>query len=156
MDNSKSEMVEEATKEPLVNTGTAEAASDPAVQNPQGAKDATPEREPTFKDYVRVFSYANRWDIVLMIAAAIASVGAGITMPLMNIIFGKLVGSFNDYAGPNAQAQMQQDFDDTLNQQSLYMLALFVARFGLNYINKVRRSQKGTPRVPQVYSRPDY
>ena len=43
----------------------------------QAAKAARPEREAEFKDYLRIFSYATKWDYVLMVAAALASLGAG-------------------------------------------------------------------------------
>ena len=38
---------------------------------------AAPEREANFKDYIRIFSYAKRWDYALLAAAALASIGAG-------------------------------------------------------------------------------
>lgn len=94
-----------------------------------------PEREPSFKDYLRIFSYAKPWDFLLMVTAAFASIGAGITMPLMNVVFGKLVGNFNQYFTPGAQSA--DEFQAQLDRQALYMFALFIARFGLNYINKV-------------------
>ncbi|KAK3398067.1 P-loop containing nucleoside triphosphate hydrolase protein [Sordaria brevicollis] len=100
-------------------------------------KQEQPEREATFKDYLRVFTYATKWDYLLMAGAAVASIGAGITMPLMNVVFGRLIGSFNSYAGPeDSDPETQAAFDRLLNQQALYMFALFIARFGLNYINK--------------------
>ena len=40
-----------------------------------------PEREATFKDYLRIFSYAEKFDYALMVAASLASVGAGIVRP---------------------------------------------------------------------------
>jgi ATP-binding cassette, subfamily B (MDR/TAP), member 1 len=109
-------------------------------KTPETAKDpkARPEREAEFKDYLRIFSYAAKWDILLMVGAALASIGAGVTMPLMNIVFGKLVANFNNYFGANAQTE--EEFNAQVNRQSLYMFALFIARFGLNYINKVRTS----------------
>ncbi|KAH8889555.1 P-loop containing nucleoside triphosphate hydrolase protein [Thozetella sp. PMI_491] len=106
-------------------------ASVTAPETAQDANNAAPQREPSFKDYVRVFTYATKWDIVLMIAAGFASIGAGITMPLMNVVFGRLVGNFTAFGAITAA-----QFEDTLKRQSLYMFALFIARFGLNYINK--------------------
>ncbi|KAK3341763.1 P-loop containing nucleoside triphosphate hydrolase protein [Lasiosphaeria hispida] len=100
----------------------------------QQAAGIRPEREANFNDYVRIFTYATKWDFVLMVGAAIASIGAGITMPLMNILFGRLIGDFNAFGGSNPQSQ--SDFNSTLNRIALYMFALFIARFGLNYINK--------------------
>lgn len=114
-----------------------------AAQSPQDSKEEQQqkqeqsEREATFKDYLRVFTYATKWDYLLMAGAAVASIGAGITMPLMNVVFGRLIGSFNSYAGPeDSDAEAQAAFNRVLNKQALYMFALFIARFGLNYINK--------------------
>lgn len=95
----------------------------------------TTERQAGPKDYIRVFSYAKRWDIFFMVAAAISSVAAGVTMPLMIAVFGRLVENFSKFDAPDGQSP--QSFDDTLNQGSLYIAGLFIARFGLNYINKV-------------------
>ncbi|KAL2022705.1 hypothetical protein VTK56DRAFT_4786 [Thermocarpiscus australiensis] len=109
---------------------------DPAGDGHGPAKEvqARPEREAGPADYFRVFTYATKWDFVLMAAAMIASTGAGVTLPLMNILFGRLVGDFNNYFTPNAQTADQ--FTSQVNRMSLYMFALFIARFGLNYINK--------------------
>jgi len=54
----------------------------------------------------------------------------------MNVVFGQLIGQFNDFGTPNS-TQTQGDFEALLNKQSIYLLALFIARFGLSYINKV-------------------
>ncbi|KAK0734121.1 P-loop containing nucleoside triphosphate hydrolase protein [Lasiosphaeria miniovina] len=96
---------------------------------------ARPEREATVKDYLRVFGYATKWDYVLMLGAGIASIGAGTTLPLMNVVFGQVVGGFKSYFGDD-MAQAAADFESQVNRLALYMLAIFVARFGLNYINK--------------------
>ncbi|KAK4136489.1 P-loop containing nucleoside triphosphate hydrolase protein [Trichocladium antarcticum] len=98
------------------------------------AAQARPEREAKASDYFRVFTYAKKGDFALMGAAVIASIGAGVTMPLMNVVFGRLVGDFNAYSTPDALSA--NAFTDQVNRMSLYMFALFVARFGLNYINK--------------------
>ncbi|KAK3394135.1 P-loop containing nucleoside triphosphate hydrolase protein [Podospora didyma] len=127
-------LVEEA-KPPLSKsdgeTTTPETAPDQAP--PAKAVHARPEREATFNDYVRVFSYATKWDYVLMVGAAIASIGAGTTMPLMNVVFGRLVGDFNALGTGGGGGEA---FEQQVNRMSLYMFALFIARFGLNYINK--------------------
>ncbi|KAL2165253.1 hypothetical protein VTH06DRAFT_550 [Thermothelomyces fergusii] len=94
---------------------------------------AQPQREATATDYFRVFAYAKRWDFVLMCIAAIASVGAGITMPLMNVVFGRLIGEFTGFDPETADPD---EFSGTIDRMSLYMFALFIGRFGLNYINK--------------------
>lgn len=90
------------------------------------------ERQPQFKDFIRVFSYAKRIDWFLIFAACISSIGSGITLPLMNVIFGKLVGNFSVYGDGSSAAE----FRKVLNRQALYIFILFLARFTLNYINK--------------------
>ncbi|KAH6888683.1 P-loop containing nucleoside triphosphate hydrolase protein [Thelonectria olida] len=94
-----------------------------------------PERTATFQDYMRVFSYATKWDFVAYAAGIIASIGAGVTLPLMNVVFGQFVGNFSDYLLPGStvtRAEFQKDID----KLSLYMFILFIGRFVLNYVNK--------------------
>ncbi|AEO70297.1 uncharacterized protein THITE_2121528 [Thermothielavioides terrestris NRRL 8126] len=112
-------------------------AADGPAKDVKDVKDvkARPEREATPADYFRVFTYATKWDFVLMAAAAIASMGAGTTLPLMNVVFGRLVGNFTSYTAPGG-GQSADEFSSQLNRMSLYIFALFIARFGLNYINK--------------------
>ncbi|PNY28035.1 Multidrug resistance protein 1B, partial [Tolypocladium capitatum] len=93
-----------------------------------------PQRTASFRDYLRVFSYATKWDFLAYAAGVPASVGAGITLPLSNIVFGKLVGNFTDM--PQTEAQ-RDEFRTNLSRLSLYMFALFLARLVLNYINKL-------------------
>ena len=57
-------------------TTTAESKDGPATA-PKPNANVRPEREATFKDYIRIFSYAKKWDYVLIVAATIASIGAG-------------------------------------------------------------------------------
>ena len=125
--------MENSGQEKGVDVEKAPSPSSSVQEKSLETKEAAPEREPTFKDYLRIFSYATKWDMVLMVGAALASIGAGVTMPLMNVVFGRLVGSFNTVA-----TQTQSSFTSNLNRQALYIFALFLARFGLNYINKVR------------------
>ncbi|OTB05178.1 hypothetical protein M426DRAFT_10775 [Hypoxylon sp. CI-4A] len=101
--------------------------------------DATPQqqRTPQFADYLRIFSYAKKWDFIVYAVAAAASIGAGITLPLMNIIFGQLVGQFSDYFRDTTTTMMSGlDFQKILNKQALYIMALFIGRWGLTSINK--------------------
>ncbi|CAD0111733.1 unnamed protein product [Aureobasidium uvarum] len=92
-------------------------------------------RTPKISDYLRVFSYATKWDFLVYTIASVASVGAGITLPLMNVVFGQLAGQFTDYYSAST-ALTRDDFDRILNRQALYIMALFMGRWGLNAINK--------------------
>jgi ATP-binding cassette subfamily B (MDR/TAP) protein 1 len=110
---------------------------DPAPDNSweKEADSKRDERVPKFSDYLRVFSYATKWDFCVYIVASVASVGAGLTMPLMNIIFGQLVGQFVHHF-KESSAISSDEFQQILNKQALYIMALFIGRWGLNSINK--------------------
>ncbi|KAJ0121413.1 bc transporter [Diaporthe amygdali] len=93
------------------------------------------EREAVWGDYFRVFTYAKRWDFVLMVGAALASLAGGVTTPLMNVIFGRLVGNFTSFGTPGSSTTQAQ-FERQLNFQCLLMFILFLARFTFNYVSK--------------------
>ncbi|KAH7313829.1 P-loop containing nucleoside triphosphate hydrolase protein [Stachybotrys elegans] len=93
-----------------------------------------PQREPAFADYLRIFTYATKWDLAVYVIASFASLGAGIALPLMIVVFGQLVGDFTDYFRDSA-AVSREAFEDILNRQALYILALFLGRWVLNTIN---------------------
>ncbi|RKK39185.1 hypothetical protein BFJ69_g18553 [Fusarium oxysporum] len=96
---------------------------------------STSEREAKFQDYLRVFKYATKWDFVAYAAGTAASIGAGVTLPLLNIVFGQFASRFSDYAGTGTLPE--SEFKSTLNELSLYLLGLFLGRLVLSYINKV-------------------
>ncbi|KAJ4326777.1 hypothetical protein N0V84_002796 [Fusarium piperis] len=85
-----------------------------------------PERTATFKDYMRVFNYATKWDFLAYAVGVIASIGAGVTLPLLNVVFGQFVGEFTSLSSSIK----------TIERLALYMFFLFLARFILNSINK--------------------
>ncbi|KAI1082957.1 P-loop containing nucleoside triphosphate hydrolase protein [Whalleya microplaca] len=94
-----------------------------------------PEREATFGDYLRVFTYAKFWDFPLMITAALAAMGSGVTLPLMYVVLGALVGDFTGYFLPVPTLSRDQ-FQASVNRNALYIFILFIGRFTLTYINK--------------------
>lgn len=53
----------------------------------------------------------------------------------MNIIFGQLVGQFADYFRDTSTTS-RGEFERLLDKQALYILALFIGRWGLNSVNK--------------------
>lgn len=88
----------------------------------------------SFKDYWRVFSYTTLLDRFLLILACIAEIGTGATLPLMNVVFGNLVGDFGNYFIPNTTTTKAQ-FEHSLNKQTLYIVYLFIARWILSYFS---------------------
>ncbi|KAF5686409.1 leptomycin B resistance pmd1 [Fusarium circinatum] len=101
----------------------------------QAKAKARPERTANFKDYLRIFSYATKWDFFAYAAGFFASIGAGITLPLMNVVFGQFVGNFTEYFLPGSTTS-QSEFNKSIDKLALYMFALFLGRFVLNSINK--------------------
>ncbi|XWS12436.1 hypothetical protein CRYUN_Cryun37aG0088600 [Craigia yunnanensis] len=67
-----------------------EAAKGNDNNNKKKNKKADDEKVPFYK----LFSFADRLDLVLMIVGAIGAIGNGITQPLMTLIFGQLINSF--------------------------------------------------------------
>ncbi|KAJ4324676.1 hypothetical protein N0V84_003800 [Fusarium piperis] len=107
----------------------------PILTNETAEADSRPQRTPAVSDYFRVFTYATKWDFCVYAIASAASIGAGITMPLMNIVFGQLVGQFTDYFR-DSSTMSPDKFKSILNKQALYIMALFLGRWTLNTINK--------------------
>ncbi|KAI1333234.1 P-loop containing nucleoside triphosphate hydrolase protein [Xylariaceae sp. FL0255] len=94
-----------------------------------------PEKEATIGDYIRVFKYVRGWDRLLLVVAGLAAMGSGVTLPLMNIIFGRLVNNFTGYF-LDPPTTTRAEFTALLNRNSLYIFLLFLGRFTLTYINK--------------------
>ena len=92
------------------------------------------ESEPGFSNFWRILSYSSTTDRFLMGAAVVFSAGAGVALPLMNVVFGRLVGNFNSYFIPGSTTS-KSDFLASVNQNALYILYLFIAKFLLNYVS---------------------
>ncbi|KJZ74359.1 hypothetical protein HIM_06169 [Hirsutella minnesotensis 3608] len=116
------------------NSGSSMPPTGDEKPNPNLGTKLRPQREANLQDYLRVFKYATKWDFLAYAAGTGASIGAGITVPLLNIVFGQFASRFSDYAG--TRTLPKDEFQATLNQLSLYLLGLFLGRLGLSYINK--------------------
>ncbi|RMZ70090.1 leptomycin B resistance pmd1 [Pyrenophora seminiperda CCB06] len=88
----------------------------------------------SMKNYFRVFSYGTGLDFVLMSLCCVTSIGSGVAFPLMNIVFGQLVGSFTGYFIPGTTMTSHQ-FQAEVNKLTLYLVYLFIAKFFLSYIS---------------------
>lgn len=108
---------------------SAESASSESTE-----KTAEAAAQGSFKDYIRIFGFADRYDWTLNVVALITSIAAGATLPLMTIIFGQGITRFNNFAAGNSSAD---SFKNEVNHQVLWFLYLFVARFALSYITTV-------------------
>ncbi|TVY82673.1 ABC transporter BEA3 [Lachnellula suecica] len=111
---------EKANGEPIANDSTDYSSK---------AKNKTP-----FKNYLRIFTYTTLGDRFLLGGAVLGMAGVGAVMPLMNVIFGHLVGDFGSYFSPDSTTTKAQ-FTKSLNKQTLYIVYLFIAQWGLQYLS---------------------
>ncbi|KAF1988882.1 ABC multidrug transporter [Aulographum hederae CBS 113979] len=88
----------------------------------------------TMGSYIRIFSYGSKWDKLLMAFACGCSIGVGVTMPLMNIIFGQLVGTFNSFFTPGSGASASAFVSD-INRLTLFLVYIWIGRFVLSYVS---------------------
>ncbi|KAL8746933.1 MAG: hypothetical protein Q9184_007680, partial [Pyrenodesmia sp. 2 TL-2023] len=102
------------------------------------AEDVVPQEEKqpegSFKDYLRIFSYADNYDWCLNAVALVASIAAGATLPLMTIIFGQFVAKFNAYQGEQGSPDA---FRSDVSRFVLWFIYLFIAKFCLIYISSL-------------------
>ncbi|OAR02191.1 hypothetical protein LLEC1_03410 [Akanthomyces lecanii] len=70
-------------------TGSSLPSGSKEEVTPNADGNAAPQREATFQDYLRLFKYANTWDFVAYAAGAGAAIGSGVTLPLLNVVFGR-------------------------------------------------------------------
>ncbi|AEO64474.1 uncharacterized protein THITE_2040380 [Thermothielavioides terrestris NRRL 8126] len=81
----------------------------------------------------RIFSYSTWLDKVLLLVAVLTSIGAGVTMPVMNMISGRMVGSFTGYFSTDA-ATTYEMFENAIRTCALYLVGLFFIRLALDYV----------------------
>ncbi|OQE00226.1 hypothetical protein PENVUL_c056G09687 [Penicillium vulpinum] len=101
------------------------------------AKEDKKAKQATLASYARILSYgASHGGIYIMVLGLICAMASGIALPLMNIVFGKLVGNFNAYFIPGSGIT-EQSFKSSVNQDSLYIVYLFIGKFCLTYISMI-------------------
>ncbi|KAL4745772.1 hypothetical protein BDW72DRAFT_186104 [Aspergillus terricola var. indicus] len=91
-------------------------------------------KTPLFGSYIRILSYGtghHGW--LLLIVGLGCALGSGTALPLMNVVFGKLVGDFNAYFIPDSGVTESQ-FNSAISKNSLYLIYLFVGKFVLTYV----------------------
>ncbi|OGM40492.1 lipid A export ATP-binding/permease protein msbA [Aspergillus bombycis] len=143
---------QDSTKKPPHETGELDAAPQPAqdesetitvnadrtrceTESQDGRKNAAEaEQAASLGNYFRVLSYTSAKDRVILGMALICSIGSGVPLPLMNIVFGKMVGEFNGYFIPGTSVTEAQ-FKSSVSKLSLYIVYLFIAKFALTYVS---------------------
>ncbi|KAM7193333.1 P-loop containing nucleoside triphosphate hydrolase protein [Rhypophila sp. PSN 637] len=84
-----------------------------------------------FKSYCRVFGYTDRAGWWMNAVAVICMIVSGTLLPLMDIVFGKFVTVFQQFAVGKASGD---DFRSGINQYTLFFVYLFLGKFVLVYI----------------------
>jgi len=92
------------------------------------------EPTPGIDNFWRLLSYGTTLDRCLMTAGVITAGGAGVALPLMNVVFGQLVGDFNNYFIPGTNTTKDQ-FLASVNRNALYIFCLFLGKFILGYVS---------------------
>ncbi|OWP07535.1 ABC transporter [Marssonina coronariae] len=127
----------ESAGEPLLPLG---ASSDGPAQDEE--KNATQKEEKTspapgtatLSNY-RIFSYSTPKDKGLLLVATVASICTGVTLPIMNVVFARLVGAFGALYNPQPGSSPDTFLKDiNLVVYELDLVYLFVARLVLDYI----------------------
>ncbi|KAH6698866.1 multidrug resistance protein [Verticillium dahliae] len=127
--------MQRAAPAPMADNGASAAPAD-ETEETQPKPKIDPKHWITIFNFIRVLSYATAWDRLVLIVSVAAAVGAGLTMPLMNILFGQLVGVFTGFFKQGSD-ETEQEFLDAVNVGVLYMVYLFLARLCLTYIANV-------------------
>ena len=83
-------------------------------------------------NYWRVLSFGDRNDHLVLLLALGSALGSGVALPLMNIVFGRLVSSFNNYFIPGSGVT-EQEFKHTVSRNALFIVYLFIGKFILTY-----------------------
>ncbi|KAJ5369082.1 uncharacterized protein N7496_008842 [Penicillium cataractarum] len=105
-----------------------------AIAKEDSVAKAPAEQATSLKDYFRVLSYTTPKDRVVLAIALICSIGSGVPLPIMNIVFGGLVGEFSSYFTPGSSTT-EADFKASVSRLSLYIVYLFIAKFTLTYFS---------------------
>ena len=107
-----------------------------AGESPKDTKRDEKIKKAPISNFWRILSFGDRADHLVLLVALAAALASGIELPLSNIIFGRLVGKFNEYFIPGT-AVTERQFKHSVSQNALFFVYLFVAKCFLTYIATV-------------------
>ncbi|KAK3695875.1 P-loop containing nucleoside triphosphate hydrolase protein [Podospora appendiculata] len=109
----------------------ADSDETPSQNNAKSSGTASPDRETsTFRSYCRIFRYTDRTGWCLNLVSLLCMIASGTLLPLMDLVFGKFVTIFNNFA---TGAASPDEFRSGINEYTYYFLYLFAAKFALTY-----------------------
>ncbi|PHH90831.1 hypothetical protein CDD83_2543 [Cordyceps sp. RAO-2017] len=96
-----------------------------------GGGDEGGEQGSSFKYLLRVFAYNDAKGWLMNAVALVCIIASGTALPLMDLVFGKFVNTFNDFAtGKLSPAGYRAE----VSRSSLYFVYIFIGKFVLTYI----------------------
>ena len=105
---------------------------DPSAEKSKSENEKEEKAAP-MSNYWRILSFGTKANHALLFAAIIAAAASGVPLPLMNIFFGKIVGSFSGYFIPGTGVT-KSEFKSAISKNALYIVYLFIAKFVLTYV----------------------
>ncbi|KAF2020294.1 P-loop containing nucleoside triphosphate hydrolase protein [Aaosphaeria arxii CBS 175.79] len=103
--------------------------------------------------YFSLFRYANKKERLIMFASFVASIGAGVVMPLMTLVYGNFAGTFTSFS---VDAVAAAHFRHQINTFSLYFVYLGIASIVFVYFSIIGFSHTGekiTQQIRELYLR---
>jgi ATP-binding cassette subfamily B (MDR/TAP) protein 1 len=87
------------------------------------------------RSYLRIFSYADAFGWTLNALALVGAIGAGSALPLMDLLFGKMLTTFNDLAtGQSSPEEFRDDLDGFVYGINLLLIAILVSLTCVTYL----------------------
>ncbi|KAM5372998.1 hypothetical protein ACJZ2D_007209 [Fusarium nematophilum] len=94
-------------------------------------KKSTPEKKRTRIHQPRVLTYGSPTDHVLEAIAAVAAIGSGVALAMVNVVMGRFVTLLNDF---DLSAAPPPDFTDAVQTTALYFIYIAIVRFVCIYV----------------------
>ena len=111
---------------------TLHSPSGPAQSTSDESKEKENEGAGSLGSFFRVhLRYSEPMDHLLRLVGLVSAIASGTALPLMTLVFGSSVNQFNSFSTSSSSATTLYQ---TLSQNALWLLYLFIARFALVYI----------------------
>ncbi|KAI9147413.1 ABC transporter BEA3 [Paramyrothecium foliicola] len=118
------------------NTNTQSGQAGPGTGEVSKSSGISPKHVLTIRNFMHIFTYASWLEKLILSVSFIAALAAGLTMPLMVVLFGTLVGDFTDFFKQDSK-ESRAEFIRSVNQCVLYIAYLFLTRMCLHYISNL-------------------
>lgn len=133
------EMIPDHTRSQMENidTGSAENHQGSVVIPSEGQENSAPgkpskkSKDSVWKLYFRIWSYATSIDHAIRICGIIAALANGAALPLMTLVFGDMVDTFNAWG---AGKVTPDDLMNSISRNSLWFTYLFIAILALSFL----------------------